>query len=97
MFRLSDRAYTILKWTIILLLPAIGTAYFALSELYGLPFAKEVQGTCSIIAIFLGTIFSISSAEYNKDDRVRELEDIIAQLKNERKQKENATQEAIAS
>lgn len=63
--KLNNKTYDILKWVAQILLPAIGTLYFALSKYWGFPFATEVVGTISAIDMFLGAILGISTAEYN--------------------------------
>ena len=67
MFKLSNSVYDFLKFLCTILLPAIGTLYFALSKIWGLPLAEEIVGTLSAIAVFIGAIIGISSAQYNKE------------------------------
>lgn len=64
--KLSNKTYDILKWIAQILLPAIATLYFALSKIWGFPFAAEVVGTISAIDVFLGAVLGISTNEYNK-------------------------------
>jgi hypothetical protein len=68
--KLSNKAYDILKWIAQILLPAIGTLYFALSKIWGLPFATEIVGTISAVDVFLGAMLGISTAQYNKSEEV---------------------------
>jgi hypothetical protein len=65
--KLSNRAYDILKWIAQILLPAIGTLYFALARIWGLPLAEEIVGTITAVDAFLGVLLGISSANYYKD------------------------------
>lgn len=65
--KLENRQYDILKWIAQILLPAIGTLYFALSKIWGLPFSTEIVGTISAIDVFLGALLGISTANYNKE------------------------------
>ncbi len=64
--KLSNKTYDILKWIAQILLPAVGTLYFALSKIWGLPFATEVVGTIAAVDTFLGALLGISSANYKK-------------------------------
>ena len=64
--KLNNKTYDILKWIAQILLPALGTLYFALSKIWGLPFATEVVGTIAAVDTFLGAILGISSINYNK-------------------------------
>lgn len=65
--KLDNKTYDVLKWIAQILLPAIGTLYFALSKIWGLPFSTEIVGTISAIDVFLGALLGISTANYNKE------------------------------
>ena len=58
--------YDVLKWIAQYFLPAIGTLYFALAGIWGLPYGEQVVGTITAVDTFLGVILGISSAQYNK-------------------------------
>ena len=64
--KLSNKVYDVLKYITQIGLPAIGTLYFALSGIWGLPYAEQVVGTITAIVTFLGVLLGISSANYNK-------------------------------
>ena len=68
MFKLSNSVYDVLKFLCTILLPALGTLYFALSKIWGLPLAEEIVGTLSAIAVFIGAVIGISSVQYNKEN-----------------------------
>ena len=59
--------YDVLKWIALIGLPAIGTLYFALSGIWGFPYAEQVVGTITAVDTFLGAVLGISSAQYNKN------------------------------
>lgn len=63
---MSNKVYDILKFIAMVVLPAIGTLYFALSSIWGLPYGEEIVGTITAIDTFLGAILGISSTSYNK-------------------------------
>lgn len=65
--KLSNKAYDILKWIAQILLPAIGTLYFALARIWDFPLAEEIVGTITAVDAFLGVLLGISSANYYKD------------------------------
>lgn len=65
--KLDNKTYDVLKWIAQILLPAIGTLYFALSKIWGLPFSTEIVGTISAVDVFLGALLGISTANYNKE------------------------------
>lgn len=63
---LSNRTYDILKWITQLLLPALGTLYFALAGIWGFPYGEEIVGTLVAVDTFLGVCLGISTKQYNK-------------------------------
>ena len=63
---MSNKAYDVLKWVAMYLLPALGTLYFALAGIWGLPFGEEIVGTITAIDTFLGVILGISNSQYKK-------------------------------
>ena len=67
-FEMSNRAYDILKWIAQILLPAVGTLYFALASIWGLPYAEEIVGTITAVDCFLGAILGISTKIYNANN-----------------------------
>lgn len=63
----NDKVYNTLKWIAMYLLPALGTLYFALSGIWGLPYGEQVVGTITAVDTFLGVLLGISSANYEGD------------------------------
>jgi len=49
-------------------LPALGAAYFSLSELWDLPNGEKVVGTIAIITTFLGVLLRIITKQYYNSD-----------------------------
>ena len=64
--KMSNKVYDILKWVAMILLPAVGTLYFALASIWGLPFAEQIVGTVTAFDTFLGVILGISTYQYKK-------------------------------
>jgi len=64
--KLSNKAYDVLKYIAQIALPALGTLYFALASIWGLPYGEEIVGTITAIDTFLGAMLMISTANYNK-------------------------------
>lgn len=64
----SNKVYDGLKWVSFVLLPALGAAYFALSQLLGLPFGVEVVGVLAILDTLLGTLLRKSTQQYENSD-----------------------------
>lgn len=65
--KMSNKVYDVLKYITQIGLPALGTLYFTLSNIWGFPYAEEVVGTISAIVTFLGILLGISSAKYKKE------------------------------
>lgn len=63
---LSNELYDKLKFLAQILLPALGTLYFALASIWGLPFGEQIVGTLTAIDAFLGALLGISTNNYNK-------------------------------
>jgi hypothetical protein len=60
--------YNVLKFIVTVLLPGAGALYFGLSQIWGLPFADELNGTINLVAVFLGLILGYSTRSYNRSD-----------------------------
>lgn len=61
---MKNKTYDVLKF-VTLLLPALGTLYFALSGIWGFPYGEQIVGTLTAIEAFLVAILKISSNNYN--------------------------------
>lgn len=61
---MNDKVYDILKWVAQIVLPALGTLYFALAGIWGFPYGEQVVGTIMAIDTFLGAIIGVSSMVY---------------------------------
>lgn len=64
---MSNKMYDVLKWIAQLFLPAAATLYFALANIWGLPYGEEIVGTITAVDAFLGVILGISSKVYYDD------------------------------
>ena len=67
---MSNKVYDILKWVALVVLPALGTLYFALAGIWNFPYGEQVVGTITAIDTFLGAILGISNIQYkNKEEK----------------------------
>ena len=64
MLKMSNETYDVLKFIAQILLPAIGTLYFALATIWGFPYGEQIVGTVTAVDAFLGTCLGISTKEY---------------------------------
>ena len=67
--RMCDKTYNVLKWMAQLLLPAMGTLYFALASIWRLPYGEQVVGTITAVDTFLGVILGITTAQYKQKQK----------------------------
>ena len=65
--KLPNEVYDILKWIVMICIPALTTAYCGLAAIWGWPYAAEVAKTSAVICTLLGALLGISTAEYNKN------------------------------
>ena len=65
---MSNKVYDILKFIAQIVLPALGTLYFALAGIWGFPYGEEIVGTITAVDAFLGAVLRISTSQYNKEN-----------------------------
>ena len=63
---MNAKTYNVLKFIAQYLLPALGTLYFALAGIWGLPKGQEVIGSLTAVDVFLGVILGVSATQYSK-------------------------------
>lgn len=68
--KMSNRVYDILKYIAQIVLPALGTLYFALAKIWQFPYGAEVVGTITAVDAFLGALLKLSTNQYNKDGKI---------------------------
>ena len=64
--KMSNKTYDILKYITQIVIPAIGTLYFALAGIWGFPYGEQIVGTLTAVDTFLGVVLGISSKQYNQ-------------------------------
>ncbi len=64
---MKNETYDTLKWITTIVLPALGTLYFALSGIWGFPYGEQIVGTITAIVTFLGVILGISNYQYKEN------------------------------
>ena len=62
--KMNEQVNDILKWSVLVFIPAATTAYVGLSGIWGWPFAEQVAKTSAVVCAFLGTILGISNLQY---------------------------------
>lgn len=66
--KLSDKVYDILKWVVLIVIPALTTAYVGLAVIWSFPYSEEVAKTSAVVCTLLGALLGISTAQYNKSN-----------------------------
>lgn len=65
---LSNAAYDRAKWVALVGLPAVGTLYFSLADIWNLPAAAQVVGTIMAVDTFLGLVLGLAKKSYDNSD-----------------------------
>ena len=61
---MSNKLYDILAIIGRLILPALGTLYFALAKIWNLPLAEEIVGSIAAVTTFLNTVLKVKSDQW---------------------------------
>lgn len=64
--KIPNKVYDVLKWIVVIFLPALEVAIFGLGQLYGFD-STIICGTLSIAATFIGALIGVSTYSYNKE------------------------------
>lgn len=65
---ISNRLYDFFKAVAQVGLPAVGTLYFALAAIWGLPEPEKVVGSITALDAFLGVLLHVSTKAYQSSD-----------------------------
>ena len=60
----SNRVFDALKWCVLVLIPALTTAYVGLAGIWGFPYPDEVAKTSAVVCALLGALLGISNLQY---------------------------------
>lgn len=64
----SNKIYDILKWVVLIMLPAISTFYTVVAPLFGWYDPGVVAQVIAAVCTLVGSLIGISTAQYNKDN-----------------------------
>ena len=65
--KLPDKVYDVLKWIVMLVLPAIATCIVTVFGIWNIPYGEAISGTIVAINTVLGAVIGISNVNYNKN------------------------------
>lgn len=64
----SNKTYDRLRFAVQVAIPATGTLYFAIAEIWGLMYGAQVTASATALAAFLGTILTMSRKVYSNTE-----------------------------
>lgn len=65
--KLNNKVYDVMKWIVMIVLPALSAFYVALAPVWGWPYTEQVAMTISAVTALLGALLGISTAQYRKN------------------------------
>ena len=69
MFQLNNKIYDLLKWMVVIVIPAITTLYAVIDRLFGWGYAEIVTTISAATCTCIGAIIGISTAQYNSNNK----------------------------
>ena len=66
---LPDKIYDILKWIVLVFLPALTTLVGVIGSVYGWANLESVLTIMTAVTTFLGAILGVSTAQYNQKNK----------------------------
>ena len=64
--KMTNKVYDVLKWLVLVCIPAFTTAYVGLDALFGWGYGDVVAKVSAIVCALIGSLVGISTAEYNR-------------------------------
>lgn len=64
--KLSNSTYDVLKWLVVLVIPALTTFYAVCDNVFGWGYAEIVTTISAAFCTCIGSIIGISTAQYNR-------------------------------
>lgn len=64
---MSNKMYDVLKWVVMIVLPALATFVITICGLWSLPYSEPISGTITAVAALLGAALQFSNSNYSGD------------------------------
>lgn len=64
--KIPDRVYDVLKWLVVIVIPALTVLYAVIDEVFHIGYSDVVSKLSSAVCTCIGAIIGISTAQYNK-------------------------------
>ena len=62
----NEKIYTVLKYLVLIGLPAVNTLWLAISQIWSIPYGEPISLTITAITVFIGTLIGVGSYRYGK-------------------------------
>lgn len=82
--KLSNETYDLLRWLADMVLPALGTLYFALAGIWNFPYGEQIVGTITAIVAFLDVLLGISKKSYYAELEMPTDDDLLVLAEDEK-------------
>jgi len=66
--KMSNKVYDVLKYVLIVGVPALILFLNTLGDIWGIPYIGQITATIAALGTFGGSLLQISSAKYNKNN-----------------------------
>lgn len=86
--KLSNEMYDLLRYIADMILPAVGTLYFALSGIWNFPYGEQIVGTITAVVAFLDVVLGISKKNYYTELEMPTDDDLLAMAEDEEETEE---------
>lgn len=73
--RIPSKIFDVLKWIVMVAIPACTTAYVGLASVFGWDNGDTVAKVSAIVCTLLGTLLGLSSITYYKDGKLQPPDD----------------------
>ena len=67
--KFDNQIYDILKWLVMVAIPAATTAYVGLAAIWGWPYSTEIAKTSAVVCALMGALLGISNLQYKIDNK----------------------------
>ena len=77
----NEKLYTVLKYLVLIGLPAVNTLWLTLSQIWSIPYGEPISLTITAITVCIGTLIGVSSYSYGKLKELSELNEVESDIK----------------
>lgn len=63
----ENETYDLLKYTALVVLPALAALILGVAKIWGLPYGLEISETIMVVDTFLGALVKVSADQYHEE------------------------------